>query len=169
MPDREPPPDRTSLSDENERQRAIEGVLRDQARREVLRQSAYRPSGPSLRLRVVAGVLALVALIAWIAPVPGLRPDIPFPMPPAREEAGLHLAAWIQVQQIEAFRQRRGRLPDGLRQTGEAIPGMYYERVDAQTYVLKGETERVSMEWTSSDTLDARLREAAARLRGFAP
>ena len=167
MPGSKPPLDRTSLSAEDERQRVIEDVLRDQTRREVLREGVYRASGSSQRFRVVAGVLALAALVTWVAPVPGLRPEIPFPIPPADEEAGVHLAAWIQAQQIEAFRQRRGRLPDVLRETGEAIPGMSYERIDAQSYMLTGETERVSVVWTSTDTLDTRLQQAAARLREF--
>jgi len=167
MVDSEPPLDRKSISDETERQHAIEDVLRDQARREVVRGTPHPGRDTSLAARMAAGVLALAALVTWVFPFPGLQPDVPFPLPEAREEAGLHLATWIQAQQVEAFRQRRGRLPDALRQTGETIPGIFYRRVNAQTYMLQGMTERVEVRWTSSDTLDLRLDEAAAPLRGF--
>src|SRR5688572_6559885 len=126
-----PAHDHRNLSDEKERLRALEEVLRDQARREVLRDVAYRRSGPSLRRRVVSTVLVVAALMVWFLPIPGFRASIPFPLPPEEEQAGLRLATWVQAQQVEAFRQRRGRLPDVLREAGEAMPGMNYERLDA--------------------------------------
>ena len=92
MPDSEPPLDRRDLSDEKDRLRAIEDVLRDQGRREVLRDIVYRYPRTRVRARVTAGMLAVTALAAWFIPVPGLRPEIPFPIPPAEEEAGLRLA-----------------------------------------------------------------------------
>jgi len=169
MPEIEPTPlDRKSLSDDKERMRAIEEVLRDQARREVLRDIAYRRPYTSLRIRVAAAALAAVALVAWVFPVPGLQPDIPFPVPPADEEAGLRLATYIQAQQVEAFRQTSGRLPDVLRETGEPLPGMTYQRLDARTYRLRGQTERAVVEWTSSDSVPTLLGKAGAdKLRGF--
>ncbi len=169
MPDSEPPLDRRDLSDEKERLRAIEDVLRDQGRREVLRDIVYRYPRTRVRARVTAGMLAVTALAAWFIPVPGLRPEIPFPIPPAEEEAGLRLATWIQVQEVEAFRRRRGRLPDVLREAGEPLPGMSYERIDARAYRLTGATERVAITWTSTDSTDTRLRDSAERLRGLRP
>ena len=166
MPEIEPPLDRRRLSDERERQRAIEKVLRDQAHRQMLRDVASRGRRPSLAFRIVARTLAVAALVAWLIPVPGLQPEIPFPLPPAEEETGLRLTTWVQAQQVEAFRQRRGRLPDVLRETGEPLTGMTYERVDAHTYQLRGETGHVSITWLSRDTLDTRLHDAATRLRG---
>jgi hypothetical protein len=164
-----PAHDRRSLSDEKERVRALEEVLRDQARREVLRDVAYRRSGPSFRRRVISAVLVVAALAVWFLPVPGIRASIPFPLEAQEEQAGLKLATWVQAQQVEAFRQRRGRLPDVLREAGEPMPGMSYERVDAQTYRLSGATERIQIVWTSGDTLDTALRETVARLQGVQP
>ena len=164
-----PAHDHRSLSDEKERLRALEEVLRDQARREVLRDVAYRRSGTSLRRRVVSAVLVVAALMVWFLPIPGFRASIPFPLPPEEEQAVLKLATWVQAQQVEAFRQRRGRLPDVLREAGEAMPGMSYERIDAQTYRLSSATERVAIVWNSTDTLDTALRAAVARLQGIEP
>jgi hypothetical protein len=164
-----PAHDHRSLSDEKERVRALDEVLRDQARREVLRDIAYRRSGPSLRRRVVSAVLVVAALAVWFLPVPGVRASIPFPLEPEEEQAGLELATWVQAQQVEAFRQRRGRLPDVLREAGEPMPGMTYVRIDAQTYRLSGATERMAIVWTSGDTLDTALRETVARLQGAQP
>ncbi len=171
MTESEPKPlDRKSLSDDKEGTRVIDEVLRDQARREVLRDIAYRRPSASLRTRVVAGVLGLVALVTWTLPVPGLRPDIPFPLPPADEEAALRIAAYIQAQQVEAFRLSSGRLPDQLRETGEPMPGISYQKLDARTYSLNGTTERTTIRWISSDSSAALLgKNGAQRLRGMIP
>ena len=158
------PPDRYDPSEEKDRLRALDDVMRDQALREVLRGVAYRRPRASLRAHVAATVLAMIALVTWLLPVPGLQPDIPFPILPADEHAGLRFATYIQAQQVEAFRQTRGRLPDVLQETGEPLPGMTYERLDARTYRLGGATERSSVSWVSSDSLTALLLDADKRL-----
>jgi hypothetical protein len=170
MAESEPPPlDRRSVSDDKERSRILEDVLRDQARREVLRDVAYRRPSSSLRTRIVAAALALVAAILWSSPIPGLKPEIPFTLPPIEEDTGLRLAAFIQAQQVEAFRRISGRLPDVLRETGEPLPGIDYERLDAHTYRLRGWTERDTINWVSSDSLPALLGDSATeRLREIA-
>ena len=160
--------DREHLSDDKERNKILEEVLRDQARREVLRDVVYRRPAASLRMRIAAGVLAAVALAMWVVPVGWLRADVEFPLTPAQEEAGIRLAAFLQAQQIEVFRQETGRLPDILRETGEAVPGVEYRRVDARTYELTAMTERDTVRWMNSDSLPALLGDsAAARLRAL--
>jgi hypothetical protein len=158
--------DRENLSDDKERNRILEDVLRDQARREVLRDVAYRRPSASLRTRIVTLVLAVAALVLWLIPIPFLRPAIAFPLPPEEEEAGMRLAAYVQAQQVEAFREVTGRLPDMLRETGEPIEGIDYERLDARTYQLSSSTERDTIRWVSTDSFPALLGDsAAARLR----
>ncbi len=98
-----------------------------------------------------------MALIFWTFPLPFLQPKISFPILPTDEMAGRRIATYIQAQQVEAFRQTSGRLPDMLRETGEPIPGMTYERLDARTYRLSGATERTSVHWVSTDSLSALL------------
>jgi hypothetical protein len=173
MPGREHTPldrDRDTLSDDKERNRILEDVLRDQVRREVLRDVAYRRPTASLRVRITAGVLTLAATIVWLVRIPGLTAEIPFPLQPAEEEVGLRLATYIQAQQVETFRQTTGRLPDMLRETGEPLPGMTYERVNSFTYRLQGATERDTIAWVSSDSFPALLgNSGAARLRVIAP
>lgn len=162
MAEREPTPgDRKGVSDDKERNKILEELLRDQARREVLREIAYRRPRSSPRTRLIAAGLALVALVLWFGPIPGLKPDIPFPLAPADEDAGLRVAAFVQSQQVEAFRRTSGRLPDALRETGEPLPGFDYQRLDAHTYRLRAATERDSISWLSSDSLPALLRGAA--------
>lgn len=157
------PVTRKDLSNDKERNRAIEEVLRDQARREVLRDVAYRQPGSSFRTRIAAALLATAALAAWVFPVPRLKPDIPFPIQPADELTGLRIATYIEAQQVEAFRQKSGRLPDVLIETGEPMPGMTYERLDARTYRLTGVTERQSLRWVSSDSLGTLWGDAGKR------
>ena len=158
------PLDRRSLSDDKERNRILEEVLRDQARREVLRDIAYRVPRSSLRTRIAAAALGVVALVLWLAPIPWLRPDIPFPLPRLQEDAGLRVAAYVQAQQVEKFRRAAGRLPDVLRETGEPLPGFDYQRIDAHTYRLKAVTERDTVNWVSSDSV-ATLLGGAGRAR----
>jgi hypothetical protein len=158
--------ERRDLSDDKERNKILEEVLRDQARREVLRDVAYRRPSASLRRRIATGVLAAIALAMWVVPVRWLRADIPFPLSPVQEDAGIRVAAFLQAQQIEVFRQETGRLPDILRETGEAVPGVEYRRIDARTYELTAMTERDTVRWLNSDSIPALLGDsAAARLR----
>ena len=161
--------DRWRMSDDKERQRALEEVLRDQARREVLREIAHRDTGASLRLQLITSVLVVAALLVWLIPVPGFRASIPFPLAREEEEAALRLATWVQAQQVEAFRQRRGRLPDVLREAGEPLPGMTYERIDAGTYRLSGASEHMTVIWAPTDTLDARTRQRVDGLARVGP
>jgi hypothetical protein len=162
--------DRYDLSDDKERNRILEEVLRDQARREVLRDIAYRRPTASLGTRVTALVLALAALGFWLLPMPSLRPTIAFPLAATAEEAGLRLAAYVQAQQVEAFRSTTGRLPDLLRETGEPLPGLEYRRLDARTYQLTAVTERDTVRWVNSDSFPTLLGDsAAARLLGAMP
>lgn len=164
------PLDRKSISDDKERARFVEEVLRDQARREVLRDVAYRRPRASFQMRVAAGVLGLIALAAWVLPVPGLRPNIPFPMDQADEEVALRVAAFIQAKQVEAFWMESGRLPDQLRETGEPMPGIMYERLDARTYTLRGITERATIHWISTDADSTLLGKAGTeRLKVLFP
>lgn len=167
MAESEPKPlDRHDISDDKERAKVLEEVLRDQARREVLRDVAYRRPAASFRVRAAAAALGVAAAIFWLFPIPGLEPDVPFPLPPMEEDAGLRVAAFIQAQQVEAFRRASGRLPDVLRETGEPLPGIDYERLDARTYRLRGWTERDTIDWVSSDSLPALLGDSGtARLR----
>jgi hypothetical protein len=158
--------ERQELSEDRERNRIIEEVLREHARREVLRDVAYRRPAPSQRARIVALALSVVALALWLLPIPGLTPSIPFPLASDEEAAGVRLAAYVQAQQVEAYRRATGRLPDLLRETGEPVPGIDYRRVDARTYELTARTERATVRWRNSDSFPALLRDsAAARLR----
>lgn len=158
MAESEPKPlDRHDISDDKERAKALEEVLRDQVRREVLRDVAYRRPAASFRTRIAAAALVVVAMIFWFFPIPAFEPEVPFPLPPIEEDAGLRVAAFIQAQQVEAFRRASGRLPDVLRETGEPLPGIDYERLDAHTYRLRGWTERDTINWVSSDSFPALL------------
>ena len=46
---------------------------------------------------------------------------------------------------------------------------MTYYRMDARTYRLSGATERVSVSWMSSESLDSLLRDSVRQVRGLAP
>lgn len=111
-------------------------------------------------------VLYLVALYVWFAAPSWLAPSPPPPVPPERVDAGLRMAVYLQAEQIRVFRDDRGRLPDALDETGEALPGIRYDRIDARTYRLRGIAGTLAYE--STDSLDTFVRDAA-RIVGLTP
>ncbi len=140
------------LSDDAERAALLTAVLRSQALN-AIRWDTEPPRRTSTPVKVAAAILVLLAGWLWISPPGWLQPAPPPPVSPQVQEAGLRLAMYIQAQQIEAFRLRRGRLPDVLWETGEPLPGMIYQRLNAREYRLTGFTEAMALTYRSTEPL----------------
>lgn len=151
------------LSPDEARARAVAAVLAEQAARvEARRRIESVPTTTRGRL-VVMAVLSLCALYLWFAAPSWVAPAPPPPIPAERVEAGLRLAVYLQAQQVERFRSHRGRLPDVLEETGEPLPGVLYERMDARTFRLQavGVTgSSAAISYVSTDSLRAFARDA---------
>lgn len=124
-----------------------------------------RPTRPTWRGIAAAVVLCGAALYVWFgSPSWADPPPVPA-LPSAQETAGLHLAVALQVQRVLDFRRAQGRLPDVLRETGEPVPGIAYERIDARTFTVTGLGAQGPVRYLSGDSI-ATLVEPARPLLG---
>jgi len=156
MPNENPErPELPGPSSEEERSRALEEVLRheerrSQARREV-HQRMQRDQRRGLGPRHGVFLLTLAAtLYVWLAAPAWARVDRPPPPTPEHREASLRVAIFLQAQRIEAFRDRTGRLPEELEETGPPMPGISYSRTPRGTYHLEGRNDTLALFYSSS-------------------
>ncbi|MCG6988255.1 MAG: hypothetical protein LJF06_08750 [Gemmatimonadetes bacterium] len=150
-PDRLDPAHR--VSEESERVRALTDVLRDQAMRaDAARDSAARRRRRS-RFRRGALVVAWIAMAyVWLASPSWTRIEPPPEQSVASETESLRLNIFLQSQAIEAYRLRRGKLPDVLQQAGPPFPGMDYRLKDSRSYELEGSSRRVRLRYESAQS-----------------
>ncbi|MFW6199291.1 MAG: hypothetical protein ACOC8K_01855 [Gemmatimonadota bacterium] len=160
------------VSSDAERERAILEVLRERREKEAslefqrLRyERERRRRGPGIRHAVF--FLALVGTI-WIFTGGPLWLQAPPPPPPSSQhvDASLRLALYLQGQQIESFREREGRLPEGLHEVGGSFPEIRYSRTERDTYHLTAVTESRTVFYSSSlaETADEFLGAAEVRI-----
>lgn len=159
------PPIQTSLRDE--RQEAIDAVLRLAEERELQRWAPF-PSfrrRPTVRRVVATSVVVVVALALWLVPQPWLEPE-PVPSTPAEQlRDGLRIVVGSTALRVADFRSRRGRLPDVLRELGEAPEGVTYERLDARHFLVRGVAGPHNAEYDSREPLADFVGDAWSRLR----
>ena len=154
-----------TLSSNTEREAVVASVMRDQAERTVIRAS-MRPHGPKPLLPQLTGLAISTALAAyvWFGSPDWLEPD-PIPLPPVEVElATLRSVMFIQAQAIEHYREHNGRAPAFLEEAGPARPGVVYSRIDAQSYRLRGQADRVLLTYASRDSLALFLGSAGEAL-----
>lgn len=117
-----------------------------------------------LPVGIQLGLIAVYLLISpprWITVHPIKGPD------PAAQERSLRVAMYIQSQQIEAYRQKHGRLPTSLAEMGGSIqPGVQYHRQGSGQYQLTGTNGEAALVYNSTEPAQDFLGSAgAARLR----
>ncbi len=142
-------------------------VLEDAARREKARARREEPTVGRTRQRVVAVSLPLAGAFScylWFGNPAWVAPNVPDPVTTETAEAGLRIAMFFEAQKIENFRRENGRFPDTLEETGSAPPEMTYERIDARTYLLVGESRGVTLTFNSEEPLQQFLGDAMAQL-----
>lgn len=89
----------------------------------------------------VATVLFFLAVVvgffppAWLA---GAPPAVPTE---GEMDRGLRAAIYLQVQLVEAFRHREGRLPADLTELPQALPGLTLVRSNNRVYQIRGYRE----------------------------
>lgn len=164
MADRDPPSAR-GRPQGGETADLVAQVLEDQKRREAAQTRKVEPS--SARGRVAAISLPLLATFSfylWFATPAWVTPTQPDPVSLEDAAAGLRVAMYFQAQRIEQFRQENGRLPDTLAETGAAPPEMSYERLDARTYRLSGQSRGSELTYVSNEPLAVFVGDAMGRL-----
>ena len=84
----------------------------------------------------LAFVLLMLAAAIGAFPPSWLEGPPPPTVSAADETLGLRLTLELQAAHIEAFRQRRQRLPDQLDELGSSLPGVRYVRSGDRVYQL---------------------------------
>ncbi len=144
---------------------AITDVLKDQVRRDELRSTAAPKTGRTRVHPAVPPLLALVSVWLWVFPPPALIPDVPT-IPLAAQDAGLRMNMLVQVNQIQQFVSEYGRLPENLDQVGERPDGVQYTRLSDDVYQLTGKSGDVSVDYTSTESVDELVADAMTIVSG---
>ena len=133
---------------------AFDEVLKTQAAEREAERAGPRQAG---RVGVVAWAavftLLFTAAYLWLE-----RPAWLFPVPPPPEsvavkEASLRIALANTARHVELFRQKHGRLPATLEETGTVPSGIGYESTPPDRYLLRGVNEPVRLILRSTDSL----------------
>jgi len=132
----------------------------------AIEMRTWEPARTTTRARIAtAFALTAVAVWLWVAPPAFLA--VPEAAPPSYEriEAGLRLAVWLNADKVEQFRIENGRLPDALREVGDAHPGVYYTRVNANFYRMQAAAGDTRILHESDDEITVKVRNALTVLR----
>ncbi len=144
----------------------VSEVLQDAKRREEAR-TRKAPIGRN-RQRVAAVSLPLAGAFSfylWFGNPAWVTPTMPDPITTEKAEAGLRVAMFFEAQKIESFRSQSGRLPDTLSELGgTAPPEMTYQRLDARTYSLVGQSRGVTLTFNSDQAIQQFVGDAMNRL-----
>jgi hypothetical protein len=144
----------------------VSQVLKDAAQREEIR-SRKAPVGRS-RQRVAAVSLPLAGAFSfylWFGQPAWVTPTLPDPVTTEAAEAGLRVGMYFQARRIEEFRNQNGRLPETLQELGGTPPAeMTYQRVDARTYRLVGQSRGVTLTFNSEEAIQQFVGDAMNRL-----
>lgn len=144
---------------------ALSDVLKDQKRRDELRSTAT-PKARRARVHPsIPPVLALFSVWLWVFPPAALIPEVPT-IPQATQEAGLRMEMWIQLNNIQRFITDNGRLPGDLDEVGERPDGVQYRRLSDGVFQLSGKAGQVSVDYTSTEPVDALVADAMAIVTG---
>ena len=146
---------------------ALSDVLKDQARRKDLR-SATAPRPGRARLHPsIPPVLALVSIWLWVFPPAVLLPVTPS-IPPANQEAGLRMEMFMQFINIQRYVEENGRLPSDLEEVGDGPDEVRYTLEGGDTFRLTGRVGEITVDFTSTEPVEALLRDAIAIVSGRA-
>jgi len=137
LEDPDPPDD--SLSRVEDRERILADVLAHAEVQEAQYKAlpATEPVGGRWKLAVAS---LLFALATWVALVPpAWVAGAAAPLPTEGDlERGLRAAIYLQVQQVEAFKLREGRLPSQLSELPVELPGLTLVRSNNRVYQIRG-------------------------------
>jgi hypothetical protein len=142
-------------------------VLKDAAERDKAARLRVETPISRTRQKVVAVSLPLAGAFSfyrWFGNPAWVTPTVPDPVTAEAAESGLRVGMYFQAQKIENFRQENGRLPDSLEEMGSAPPEMSYQRIDAQTYQLIGQSRGVTLTFNSDQAIQQFVGDAMDRL-----
>lgn len=150
-------PSEAEVSHVSERDAALVAVLRDQREKAevetLAREVRVRRQGLGLR-HVALIITTATSFWIWIWPPGVLWTTPPGPPPVEEEESTLRLVMYFQAQKIEQYRLDTGRVPLALDEAGPPFRGMEYVRLTNSDYRILGRTRRVTLSYSSVESLD---------------
>jgi hypothetical protein len=142
-------------------------VLKDAKERDDAARRREVTTVGRTRQKVVAVSLPLAGAFSfylWFGNPAWVTPTMPDPVTADAAEAGLRVAMFFEAQKIENFRRETGRLPDSLQEMGSSPSEMTYQRIDAQTYQLVGQSRGVTLTFNSGQAIQEFVGDAMNRL-----
>jgi len=136
---KDPDPTVPTISRVEDRERILAEALAHADAQEA--QYRVLPAADPVRGRwKIAVASLLLALAAWVALSPPAWVTGPAaPRPTEGDlERGLRAAIYLQVQQVEAYRLREGRVPSHLSELPVHLPGLTLVRSNNRVYQIRG-------------------------------
>jgi hypothetical protein len=158
-----PPDDAPRVSSQRERDLMLEEVMRNAEEKEILRVVSKRPGIP-VRQLVVAVLLGILGVGSWFIPLPFLDAPPPPRFAPESQEAALRFAVTLQRDRVLDHRVEAHRLPEFIREVGDTLPGVSYERLSGGRFRIDGVTEEASVSYTFPDSLTVFLQDALVQI-----
>lgn len=149
----EPEPDDAELSSADDRARMLAEVVADAEAREIFQRVATRKPGVTVRKTLATLVLVVAAVVVWVWQPPFLASPAPPTRTPEQVEAALRFAVTLQAERLLERRAANRRLPDLLREAGDTLPGLTYERPDGGSFILEGRSDDVTVRYSSRSDL----------------
>lgn len=156
----EPEAEEPEVSSADERARILTEVVADAEARQVFQRVATREPGVTVRKVVVTAILLVTAAGLWVWQPPFLAPPDPPARTPEQVEAALRFAVTLQAERLLQRRTENRRLPDLLREAGDTLPGLTYQRPDGGSFILEGRSGDVTVRYNSRSNLERFLGDA---------
>jgi hypothetical protein len=157
-----PPPRPSSATERKKLIEEYEQSKRTEAERQTAEAAQTVRRRRTTRLTAMGVLLAVLLVLAFRPPAWILPPPPPVPTA-AEREASVRFSIFLQAQQVDHFRNTRGRLPATLSEAGTPIPGIQYLVQSATSYQLRSIADN-SIAYNSTDSLHAFLGESMAHL-----
>jgi hypothetical protein len=116
----------------------VAAVLKHAAERDEAAKKKTAPKAQPIWMLPLGLTMAVLATFLLVAPPPWVVVNPIAAQTPEAQLASLERALWIQINAVEAFVLRSGRLPQTLEEAGAGGEGLVYSTT-GQTYVLCAE------------------------------
>lgn len=133
---------------------ALQGAVKSESDKRREATATLGPSTGSSRRVMRLSLVALAAVMAWLAIT---RPPWVFQTaPPAHstefQDASLRMLLYMESRRIENYRQVNGSLPTSLREVGVVPEGVRYTVTGSDTYQLDGRSGALQLTFRSTDS-----------------
>ena len=120
-----------------DRDRLLAAALAHVEMQDAVYRVAAKQNRQSSRWKgAAAALLFLVAIAVAAQPPDWVVPEAPATLTAADRLDGVRLTLLLQMQQIEVFRAREGRLPDALTEIAIVLPGVRFVKSNNRVYQL---------------------------------